>query len=583
MIVDKVNKIVYRNPAIATSNRHVAVISGGGSGHEPGFSGFVGSGLLSACICGTIFASPSADQIRKCLLYRVPANSEGILVVVMNYTGDVLNFGVGIEKARAMGKRVAMLVVGDDVGVGRAKSGKVGRRGLSGTALVAKVCGALAEIGGNLAECMKVGDLVKENVVSLGASLSRVHVPGRPFDETSDEEKRLGPGLVEIGMGIHNEPGCEKINANLPKVIEIMLVQLLDSSDEDRAYVPFGRSDKTVLLVNNFGGVSNLELGAIVTEVTMQLKQKYGLHPCRIYVGTLVGSLNGPGFSLSLLNVKDTGLGPGKSILELLDAPTEAAGWPSNIRTETWEKRCETAQDEIPEGEQQIEPSNLKSRAGNYLEKVNIYAKYNTVDPILLKKALISGLERLIAAESEITRFDTIIGDGDCGTVLKRGAISVLKMQESANVSDDALINMVRLVQTIEATMDGTSGAIYAIFLNALVHNLRLQNPENPSPVTSKIWSKALQGSLETLGRYTPAKPGDRTLLDALYPFITTFQETGNLKEAAQAATRGSDRTRGMKPSLGRSVYVGGDEYQKVPDPGAYGLSEFLIGLQEVL
>lgn len=293
----------------------------------------------------------------------------------MNYTGDVLNFGVAIENARATGRRVEMLVVGDDVGVGRAKSGKVGRRGLSGTALVVKVCGALAEMGGDLRECIRVGDLVKENVVSLGASLSRVHVPGRPFAEASDEEKRLGPGLVEIGMGIHNEPGCEKVDANLPQVVEIMLAQLLDPGDRDRAYVPFGRSDKVVLLVNNFGGVSNLELGAIVTEVTVQLKRKYSLQPCRIYAGTLVGSLNGPGFSLSLLKVQDTGLGPGKSILELLDAPTEAAGWPLNIRTETWEKRCETAQNEIPEREEKIESSNLKSRSGNHSEHADTHAK----------------------------------------------------------------------------------------------------------------------------------------------------------------------------------------------------------------
>lgn len=375
MLLDEINKIVYRNPTLATSKRHVAVVSGGGSGHEPGYSGFVGPGLLAACICGTIFASPSSDQIRKCLLHRVPADTEGILVIVMNYTGDVLNFGVGIEKVRAMGKRVAMLVVGDDVGVGRAKSGKVGRRGLSGTALVAKVCGALAEIGGDLKECLTVGNLVIENVVSLGASLSRVHLPGRPFAEASDEEKRLGPGLVEIGMGIHNEPGCEKVNANLPKLVEIMLAQLLDPGDKDRAYVPFGRSEKMVLLVNNFGGVSNLELGAIITEVTVQLEKKYGLNPCRIYAGTLVGSLNGPGFSLSLLKVKDTGLGPGKSILELLDAPTEAAGWPSNTRTETWEKRYKTAQNEIPKDEQKIEPSNLKSRPCNHSKHASIYAK----------------------------------------------------------------------------------------------------------------------------------------------------------------------------------------------------------------
>lgn len=103
LLLDEVNKIIYRNPTLANSKRHVAVVSGGGSGHEPGYSGFVGSGLLAACICGTIFASPSADQIWKCLLYRISVNIDGILVVIMNYTGDVLNFGVGIEKARAMG------------------------------------------------------------------------------------------------------------------------------------------------------------------------------------------------------------------------------------------------------------------------------------------------------------------------------------------------------------------------------------------------------------------------------------------------------------------------------------------------
>jgi dihydroxyacetone kinase len=362
LLLDEINKIIYRDPALITSERQVAVVSGGGSGHEPGYSAFVGQGLLTACICGTIFASPSADQIRKCLLKRLPATTADILVIVMNYTGDVLNFGVAIEKARAMGINVIMLVVGDDVGVGRVKSGKVGRRGLSGTALVVKVCGALAEMGGDLEECARVGQLVTENLVSLGASLSRVHVPGRPLTEASEEDERLGPGWIEIGMGIHNEPGCEKVEAHLPRVVEIMLAQLLDPGDTDRAYVSFEQSSQMVLLVNNFGGVSNLELGAIVTEVTIQLQKKYDLDPCRIYAGTLVGSLNGPGFSLSLLKLQDTGLGPGKTILDLLDAPAETTGWPGSIKTPTWEKRHTTARSESPGNEDHTKPSNLKSR-----------------------------------------------------------------------------------------------------------------------------------------------------------------------------------------------------------------------------
>jgi triose/dihydroxyacetone kinase / FAD-AMP lyase (cyclizing) len=140
---DLQNKIIYRKPDDYPT---VSVISGGGSGHEPSFTSFVGPGLLSGAVTGTIFASPSAEQVRRCILHRV-AVDKGVLVVIMNYTGDVLNFGMAVEKARASGIEVDMVVVGDDVGVGRAKGGKVGRRGIAGTVLVQKIAGALAAKG----------------------------------------------------------------------------------------------------------------------------------------------------------------------------------------------------------------------------------------------------------------------------------------------------------------------------------------------------------------------------------------------------------------------------------------------------
>jgi dihydroxyacetone kinase len=126
------NKIIYRKNGAS----QVSIVSGGGSGHEPSFASFVGAGLLSGAVAGTIFASPSAEQVRRC-----------VLVIVMNYTGDVLNFGMAVEKARAAGIEVDMVVVGDDAGVGRAKGGKVGRRGIAGTVLVQKTAGALAAKG----------------------------------------------------------------------------------------------------------------------------------------------------------------------------------------------------------------------------------------------------------------------------------------------------------------------------------------------------------------------------------------------------------------------------------------------------
>ena len=283
-----------------------------------------------------------------------------MLVIATNYTGDVLNFGMGVEKARALGKKVEMVVVGDDVGVGRAKGGKVGRRGLSGTALVVKICGALAERGVGLEDCARVGRLAVNNLVSLGASLSRVHVPGHSVEEAREEEERLGPGLVEIGMGIHNEPGCEKVKTDLPGLVKTMLGQMLDQSDKDRAYVRIGKADETVLLINNFGGVSNLELGAITAEVTLVLEKSYGLKPRRIISGTLFGSLDGPGFIVSVLRLADTGLGTGKSLLDLIDAPVNAIGWPRCVTGDTWEKTYKPAPEKTEEEEDEIKPSNLK-------------------------------------------------------------------------------------------------------------------------------------------------------------------------------------------------------------------------------
>ena len=156
-------------------------------------------------------------------------------------------------------------------------------------------------------------------------------------------------------------------------------------------------------------------------------------------------------------------------------------------------------------------------------------------------------------------------------------------MLEKAKETDDPLIFLQNIIQVVELAMDGTSGAIYAIFLNALAHGLRQNSPSSPSPITAKIWAQALASSTQALGKYTPAKPGDRTLMDALYPFVETLSKTENVDSAAKAAEQGAQETKGMKASLGRTVYVGGEGWENVPDPGAHGLAELLLGLNEGL
>ena len=321
--------------------------------------GYVGAGLLTACVAGTIFASPGAEQVRACVAHRLPKDSKGLLVIVMNYTGDVLNFGMGAEKARAMGQDVEMIVIGDDVGVGREKGGKVGRRGIAGGGLVVKVCGALAEMGASLKDVADVGRLVGRNLVSVASSLSRVHVIGQDVRESDEEYKRMPYGTIELGMGIHNEPGCEQFKTDLPGIIKTMLKQLLDQNDKDRAYVKFEKSDEVVMLINNFGGLSNLELGAITDEVWNQLTADWDIRPVRLFQGVYNGSLNGLGFGVTLLRLADTGLGKGKSLLELIDSPSEGIGWPQAINIETWGQEFAKIKDTKLEGEE-VKPSHIK-------------------------------------------------------------------------------------------------------------------------------------------------------------------------------------------------------------------------------
>ncbi|KAK7215320.1 hypothetical protein V2G26_003323 [Clonostachys chloroleuca] len=547
--LDAENKIVYRRPSDAPAQ--VSIISGGGSGHEPSFAAMVGPGLLSGAVAGTIFASSSAEQVRTGIATRVD-REKGVLVVVMNYTGDVLSFGMAVEKAKAAGTDVQMVVVGDDVGVGRAKGGKVGRRGIAGTVLVLKIAGALAAKGRSLEEVAKVARLTADNLVSVGASLEHVHVPGRAVSQ----EDSLKAGEVEIGMGIHNEVGSSRAELDLPELVGRMLAQLLDQNDEDRAFVNVN-SNEVVLLLNNLGGVSALELGAITDEVVTQLNKSYNIQPVRILSGTYMTSLNGLGFSITLLNVVNTDIG-GPGMIELLDAPSEVTGWAAPIQKTTWEAKNTAVRTDAVKENQEIKPSGL------------------TVDVAGASTALTTGLKKVIAAEPEITRYDTVVGDGDCGIGLKRGAEAILNHLEQKPLTGDIVIDLASIVPVVENNMDGTSGALYAIFLNALVHALRGQGSGQATP---KVWAAALKQTNDALSRYTPARPGDRTLVDALYPFVDVLEQSGDVKKAADAAQKAAEDTKGMQASLGRSVYVGGSGYEEVPDPGAWGLATFFQGL----
>lgn len=201
----------------------------------------------------------------------------------------------------------------------------------------------------------RIAQLVADNTVSIGSSLAHVHVPGR----REPEEDELKEGEVEIGMGIHNEAGSERRKTDLPGLVKTMLSHCLSTADRDRSFSKITEKDQVVLLVNNLGGVSPLELGGITNEVVEQLADEFKIKPVRILTGTFMTSLNGLGFSLSLLRVTNTG-SAGATMLELLDAPAEASGWSAGISTSTWARQGEPKQhEELAVGED-IQPSNLR-------------------------------------------------------------------------------------------------------------------------------------------------------------------------------------------------------------------------------
>lgn len=215
------------------------------------------------------------------------------------------------------------------------------------------------------------------------------------------------------------------------------------------------------------------------------------------------------------------------------------------------------------------------------------------MDTAIFSKILTAGLKKLIEAEPEITKADDIVGDGDCGLALKSGAEAVLKFIDSGKVVPDAVITVAKLAEIVEEHMDGTSGAIYSyvhplihiylptlrstyknrIFLNSLAKALRRSGEGN---ATLETWATAAMAALVSLRRYTPAQPGDRTLVDALQPFIVALAEDKGLVAAAKAAREGAGSTKGMRPRLGRSVYV--NEIGDTLDPGAVGIAVLVEG-----
>src|SRR5271165_5278836 len=474
-------KVMVRADSEQARHQQVAIISGGGSGHEPAHAGYVGVGMMSAAVAGEVFTSPSSDSVLAAI--KAVAGKPGALLVVKNYTGDWLNFGLGAEMARAEGIAVKMVIVDDDValkGIGQ----NAGARGLAGTVFIHKLVGAAAAEGQSLAEVAATGKAAVESLATMGVSLSAGTSPsvGKPSFE-------LGEHQMELGLGIHGEPGVKRTDLQpADGLTETLLTEILKHGK-------FGNEKRVAVMVNNLGATTEMEL-AIVARRAMILLQSKGFTVERMYAGTFLSSLDMAGISLSVLGVSDTWL-------RWLDADTTAPAWPNVL------KRCPgkpEAAIATEAGKQvRILPSSIaRSEAGREA-----------------KKAIEAACKALIEAEGQLTEMDRVTGDGDLGASMARAAHAVQASLGSYPL-DDVPATLKALGQTLRRELGGTSGPLYGVLF--LRCGSVLEGSGQAEWRNGAQWSEALQQGCSAISELGAAKPGDRSMLDALDPFVRALK-----------------------------------------------------------
>lgn len=506
----------------------VAILTGGGAGHEPAHAGYVGQGMLTAAVSGDVFASPSTDAVYAAL--KAVGGPAGVLVIVKNYTGDRLNFGLAAEMARTEGIPVELVIVDDDAALGSAED-TAGRRGIAGTVLVHKLAGAAAEAGLPLAEVAAAARRAIGAVGSMGVALSPCIVPA-----AGKANFTLGATEMELGLGIHGEAGVERVDLAPAHAV---VTRLLETIIADRR---LGRGDRVVLLVNNLGATPVMEM-SIVAGDALKLLAGHGIMVERAYCGTFLTAIDMAGVSLSLLPVDD-------AMLAGLDAPTTAPSWPAQGGR-------------LPAGRSVIPAP--AHRAG----------MIEGTGPAM-PDAFIAALERacraIMMAEADLTEMDRLVGDGDIGHSLASGARQVLdSLPRLAGQPIDAALHDIGL--TLRRAVGGTSGPLYSAFVIAAARELQA------GAADAEALARAFNAGTQTLMRLGGAAPGDRTMVDALAPAAAALVSEGSagarIAAAAQAARQGALATAGLKPRRGRSSYIG-DRALGHPDPGAMAVAVWL-------
>ncbi|TNM61168.1 DAK2 domain-containing protein [Streptomyces sp. NP160] len=519
--------------------RQVALVSGGGAGHEPLHAGFLGPGGLDAACPGLVFTSPHHRQVHEAA--RGAAGPGGVLLVVKNYTGDVICFAIAAERLRAEGVAVETVLVDDDLATEGSPDGGDGdgdgggasqRRGTAATVLLEKVLGAAADRGDDLAALASLG----RDVVSRARSLA-VASRAQTSTATGQPAFELGPDELERGVGIHGERAAST-TARPPtrELVAGMLVELLEGLEAAGAPVD---DEGVALLVNGLGGTTSLELHALRALVGDLLAER-GVRVATSLVGTYTAALDMRGFSLTLLALR-----PGWA--ELLAAPTATPSLPA------------LPGEEAPRIRERVDGA---SSGGDG-------PAAHAQDPDDAGAAVVDAwAQALDAAHEDLTRLDQLAGDGDFGDNVASGLAHAQRRGGTLSGAAGAFLDEV----------GGSSGPLLGLLLTELVPAVRRGDP---SQVAGDVGA-ALRSGAQAVTRVGGAQVGDRTFLDALVPAADALDAGGSLVDAARAAVDGALGTAQLVGRRGRSRYLG-DRAVGAPDPGAVAVAALVVVVAQVL
>ncbi|KAL7991999.1 hypothetical protein Chor_016255 [Crotalus horridus] len=508
---DSLAGIVACNPNLQLLNGHrvalrsdleniegkVALISGGGSGHEPAHAGYIGRGMLTAVVAGPVFTSPAVGSILAAIRTVKQAGAVGTLLIVKNYTGDRLNFGLALEQAQAEEISVQMVIIGDDTAFATKK--KAGRRGLCGTMLVHKVAGALAEAG------IGLNEIVRRITAIVGA------------------------------MGIHGEAGVRRIKmATADQIVNIMLDHMTNPSNA--SHVQLRPKASVVLVVNNLGGLSYLELNIVAGSAVCSLESR-GFHVARTYVGSFMTALEMAGVSLTLLQVDE-------ELLILLDSDTTAIAWLKPARMSVTRQKIQMIVPKVCSKEEEPDPAKVPSSPH-------------------MRLILECVCSKMLSLQEQLNELD-------------RAADAKALPQRPYQLFSS-------LAKLLLEKMGGSSGALYGLFLTAAAQSLRTDDD-------LAAWSLAMDAGINAMMRYGGAAPGDRTMLDSLWAAAKVLKALKTpkadlmevLAKAVNEAEAAAESTKYMEAAAGRASYISSAHLVQ-PDPGAVAAAAILRAVLEGL